>query len=432
MKKLINKGLAAAACATAILVGYGSAHAADYILTDLYTTALSLETSKGYVYTPASGVPENKAFGINDNGQVIGTFKGQFSGASRTHVLRWDVSTSTPTVIDSGYNGSGKTYGYGINNSGTMVGLVASGSAFRPSYFNPQSLISTTTYGGQLAQAYATAINDSGIVVGNTGEWQVGPYSATSAFIWTGSGAITRIPGATVGTYSGGTSGSITGSSAATAINKNGLVTGYSTTDTTSNIARAFVYDSTVGDASGFHLLGTLGGLATSTSQGNGINLGGDVAGSSTDANGIQHAFLYTKADGSMIDIGALLGAGKISQANAVNNSGTVVGQYNFGTDNSSPVYHAFVYSNGVATDLNDLIDPSLGFTLYNATGINSSGQIVGFGSVTVNVNGVDYKQDRAFALTPTPTPIPPTVLLFASGLSGMFFLRRRKPSKES
>ena len=424
MKSAWKYGIAAAAFTTAILAAGAPAHAADYTLADLYTAALLTETSASYTYTPTQGNPENKAFGINDNGQVIGTFKGQFVSASRTHVMRWDVSTSNTSVLDTGYNGSGKTYGYGINNSGQMVGLMASGSAFRPSFFNPQTLVGTTTYGGQLVQAYATAINDSGKVVGNTGEWQVGPSSATSAFIWNGSGAITRLPGASVGTYSNGTGGTITASSAATTINKNGLVTGYSTVG---GIARAFVYDSTVGNATGFQSLGTLGGLATSTSTGNGINLGGDVAGASTDINGIQHAYLYTSADGKMLDLGAMIGAGKISLANAVNNSGTVVGQYNFGSDNANPIYHAFVYSNGVATDLNSLIDPSLGFTLYNATGINNLGQIVGDGSVTVNVNGTNYTQDRAFALTLTPTPIPPAVFLFGSGLSGMFFFRRKK-----
>jgi hypothetical protein len=47
--------------------------------------------------------------------------------------------------------------------------------------------------------------------------------------------------------------------------------------------------------------------------------------------------------------------------------------------------------------DLNDLIDPALGWELLQALGINDLGQIVGHG----RING----QTHAFLLTPVPVP---------------------------
>jgi len=55
--------------------------------------------------------------------------------------------------------------------------------------------------------------------------------------------------------------------------------------------------------------------------------------------------------------------------------------------------------------DLNSLIDPSLGWVLQEATGINDSGQIVGYGT------GPSGQTD-AFLLTPTPSPEPSTLCL--------------------
>ena len=48
----------------------------------------------------------------------------------------------------------------------------------------------------------------------------------------------------------------------------------------------------------------------------------------------------------------------------------------------------AFLYSGGVMQDLNSLIDPSSGWVLGQATGINDSGQVVGY---SYNANGQDH-----------------------------------------
>jgi len=49
-------------------------------------------------------------------------------------------------------------------------------------------------------------------------------------------------------------------------------------------------------------------------------------------------------------------------------------------TDNTFSVCRAFVYEQGVATDLNTLIQPSASLQLVLANDINDAGEIVGFG----------------------------------------------------
>src|SRR5262249_29219537 len=63
---------------------------------------------------------------------------------------------------------------------------------------------------------------------------------------------------------------------------------------------------------------------------------------------------------------------------------------------NDSPTSRsAFVWQNGLITDLNTLIDSGLGWVLQIATGINDNGQITGTGTVG--------GQTHAFLLTPNP-----------------------------
>jgi probable HAF family extracellular repeat protein len=448
MKKLFKKGVVAAACIAGMLAGHGSAHAESYNAIDLGAISQSLFGN----YT-LGGMPDNKAFGINDSGTVVGILKGSF-GSSQTHIISWNISSDGKTAIgtDQGtqplLNVSGvakngastKSYGYGINGSGQIVGYTQPTGQAAYFAFLYDTTTKTGTYLGTPAgsgQSTATAINNSGQVVGFTGEGGVGAYPPSSAFIYS-NGTINRIPGATVGSSSPSFV-----SSAATSISNSGLVTGYSTTS--GNYARAFIYNtsnltSDINNSTsvGFQSLGTLAGLSSNINYyGIDINDSGAVVGytSETAVSGPAtqlnipfsnvtnpHAFLYTNSDG-MIDLGALGGTG-YSQANAINNAGTIVG-----TSNG----RAFMYKDNQMIDLNTLIEPSSGIFLTNALDINNQGQIVGYGKLITGTNADGsyiLGEQRAFAVT--PTPIPPTVLLFASGLSGMFFLRRRKPSKES
>ena len=76
-----------------------------------------------------------------------------------------------------------------------------------------------------------------------------------------------------------------------------------------------------------------------------------------------------------MTDLGTL--GGTHSFAAAINDAGQVVGNSDI-PGNGIP--HAFLYSGGTMTDLNDLVPA--GVTVIYATGINAAGQIVGVGRI--------------------------------------------------
>ena len=134
-----------------------------------------------------------------------------------------------------------------------------------------------------------------------------------------------------------------------------------------------------------------------SGAEAHGINDAGQVVGETTFDNP-QHAFLWTAATG-MMDLGTLrapLNTG--SEAVGINLTGVIVGSswnLSYVGPNNLPsyTYHAFVYNNGTMQDLNNLVSAP-GWTLEEATAINASGQIVGYG-----INSSGYTD--AFLLTP-------------------------------
>lgn len=112
--------------------------------------------------------------------------------------------------------------------------------------------------------------------------------------------------------------------------------------------------------------LGTLSG--SSSAKVTDINRTGQIVG--TSAN---HAFLWS--NGVMTDLGAL--GGSVSMAYSINDNGAVVGE----AATSSGEMHAFVWQNGVMKDLGVAGETSA------ARGINSKGDIVGV-AYAKNVRG--------------------------------------------
>jgi probable HAF family extracellular repeat protein len=127
------------------------------------------------------------------------------------------------------------------------------------------------------------------------------------------------------------------------------------------------------------HDLGNLGGSVNTALPGVGnralgINNQGQVVGGSTlPGNVTAHAFLWTREKG-MQDLGTLPGDFN-SGALSINNKGEVVGVSN----DQSGGARAFLWRNGVMTDLNTLVPPNSPLNLLFAAGINDVGEIVGF-----------------------------------------------------
>ena len=137
-----------------------------------------------------------------------------------------------------------------------------------------------------------------------------------------------------------------------------------------------------------------LGNLGGTISEGVDINNQGQVVGLSYLAGDTNyHAFLWQKCTG-MIDLGTLPGDVD-SSGDGINNNGQVVGGSCSQDVESS--CRAFLWQNGVMTDLNTLIPPNSPLYLLEATGtINDQGQIAGIALQ------ISTGQTHAFLATPT------------------------------
>lgn len=233
-----------------------------------------------------------------------------------------------------------------VNDAGVVTGRYTASDGFLHPYRydSVSNVITDVPLLATATSATATAINASGVVAGFSN-----PGGKTHGFVQANGGAVVD-----VGDLGGGFS-SLAG------INASGVAAGMSSDGSG---VKAVRYDGTL------HPLVTLGGsFATATA----INAGGVIVGYGTNASNQTLAARWT-SDSTVASLGKLGGAW--SMAWAVNTAGQVVG--------SSPVAsgepHAWLWKNGVLQDLNALLDPSSGWVLSAAYGINDAGVIVGDG----------------------------------------------------
>jgi probable HAF family extracellular repeat protein len=323
---------------------------------------------------------------------------------------------------------AGECNGTGINNSGVVVGACEPPGQPRTAFVWDGTRHDLPYYLGN--GTAARAINDSGIIVGQVDL----PGGNRLAFRYDGSYQILpALPGASTNDENN-----------ANDINNSGVIIGEGRS---SGNIHAFAYDGTM------HDLGTLGGIG---SNGIGINSVGIAVGGANTASGDVHAF----SCGPIYFPGCMVDLGVPGEAQKINDSGKVVGRFedagihhqflwdgsfhdlgglggncNSATDiNAAGVIVGYGSKTGCdlrATiwtaseglmDLNDLIDPSSGWFLYVATGINDRGQIVG----SAFLNGGTR---HAVLLEPIQEPEPASGLLLIGGLTALYFYQRRNKS---
>ena len=132
------------------------------------------------------------------------------------------------------------------------------------------------------------------------------------------------------------------------------------------------------------HDLGNLGGTVNPKLLGVGntaaaINNAGQVTGlSALPGSQTFHPFLWT-SDKGMQDLGVLPGD-LVGAGLGINNRGDIVGASVSAPGPATGNPRAFLYRNGVMSDLNDLVPTDSPLYLLTGFGINDAGEIVGFG----------------------------------------------------
>jgi probable HAF family extracellular repeat protein len=311
----------------------------------------------------------SSANGINARGEVAGTAD---IAADIYHVFRTNanlvMTDLTPSVPDD-------ANGLAINTAGQVVGDRVTG----PSHGvlirveADGTLRDFTTADGP--DTYGQSINASGQMAG----WQYPGGGSAEAYRTTAAGVLTRLGRLSGGTYSIGN-----------AINDSGQVAG---TADDANGDRAFRTTAT-GNLSTATVLGPVNTGAYA------MNNAGVVTGETyNSADGLFHLF---RASSSSVwqDLGTI--PGLRARGEAINGRNEIVGSVYSHDDTTGEDEDrgAILYTDaGGITDLNTLIDPTPGWFLAAAYGINDAGQIVGIG----RVNGVV----RGFRLTPTGAPFP-------------------------
>jgi probable HAF family extracellular repeat protein len=305
------------------------------------------------------GTGSAQAYDINEAGQVAGY---AYTPSLKQHAFLWTDGVMT----DLGTLPTGSSSkAFGLNNNGQVVGYAmdgsAAGGATNHAFLWENGVMTDLFPAPQWSTA--NAINDAGQVVG--------AYNLNRPYVWQ-NGVLTDLGG-----FGGSNSFGY-----AQDINNAGQVVGSSFVNNGSEgiSQHAFLWEDGV-----MTDLGALPGLPDSRAHA--INIHGQVVGFSSSfdpetTDEIYASFLYS--EGAMIDLG-VPGA-----AEDINDHGQIVGWTGSG---------AYIYEDGVATNLNTLIPPGTGFNLRAATGINNAGQIVGY--------GLAGGQFRAFLLTPVPGGTP-------------------------
>lgn len=303
--------------------------------------------------------------------------------------------------------GGSWSVGLAVNSAGVVVGTSAQppdnndppNEPSRAAKWNGPTGVDLGTLGG--AYGSANGINDGGTIVGST---NLSNDVASHATLWRADGTMVDL----------GTLGGL--DSSAFAINKAGVVVGFSNVAGTSGRFVPVVWRN--GQIKALKSLG--GGYSAAMAI---SNKGNYIAGRSSDTGGANHAVVWK--DGALTDLGenrflfginssgtavgyappqsqgvttveatAWNGATPTSLgclrkdfqciANAINDSGTIVGE---SRPEGSNYNRAVMWTNGKVVDLNTRLDQAsrdAGWTLLDARAISSNGSIAGLARNTI------------------------------------------------
>jgi probable HAF family extracellular repeat protein len=392
----------------------------------------------GDLGTAAGADAESWGYGINASGQIVGWGE---SATGHTHGFVWtdlnaDGQGDPSEFVDIPPITGFTSYARAINDSGQVAGTSHTGTgllkyehAYRWTDGNANGqvdageMLDLGTLGGSTVKSYGYGINNNGDVVG----WSdTDTPSQDHAFVYTNTYGLVDI-----GTLGGA-------NSAAHAINDSGQVTGYAFDGSGDKFAILWqdVNANGQSDAGEMLNLGTLGGVS---SIGYSISEAGDVVGQSLTSTGDSHAFLYS--DGTMVDLNDLIdpAAGwELEEAWGISPDGTYITGFGVQDGFAGQAFLLSLESQSVPGDCDndgdvDVSDLGILATFYGATNPPTDplgpeqGNFDGDNDVDVSDLGI-LATNYGLGAGPTATPEPATVTLLALGITLLVRRNRRVP----
>lgn len=332
------------------------------------------------LHPAAAGTNPSQAWGINNNGEVVGDF---VNASLYTHAFRWSAGSGAQELAPRSVHD--RSFARAINNAGTVAGGSGNSTPLDAVIWRRDN--APVLLKGDMSLAYD--INDNEVVVGrSSGNDDDPPGESGSARRYT--------PGASTTERLLAPSGYLS-LHRAFGINNFGQTVGWITASSATHYIAAFWPPSAPATATDLQVLSGSGdAMKGDRSAAYQINDKGLIVGwaNPTLANTNRHAFLLIA--NSMEDLGTLPNRTN-SEAYDINIHGHVVGD-SYGPNDLNGPRHPFLWTRERGMqDLNTMIPAGSGWTLVSARAINDGGQIVGWGT---NASG----QTRAYLLTPDPS----------------------------
>lgn len=367
-------------------------------------------------------------------GLLLATLGLVFLPAVSKHTQLAQTTPGPYTLTDLGSLGGGDTRAFDVNDSAQVVGYSRTASLqSRAFLWNGGQMVNLGIVNADDFQSAAVDLNMLGHAVGTS----TLKNGLARAALWRNGSIIGLTP--ELPPYEG--------TSFAAAINDHGHIVGAIDDD------GSLFYEGILWANGSRTALGDLGGGSTRPAD---INNAGQIVGTSNTSVelGAPHAFLWQ--NGVMTDLGLLRSDDQDSFASAINADGVIVGtserlDENTGVDyrpfvwengvmsaiptpsheayatdindagvvvglmrtgGAASPYHAWIYVNGVVTNLNSLIPSGSGLHVAYANAINNNGQIAGVAfDAQGQAHGVLLTPCSSSCDPPPPPPPPPPVV---------------------